>query len=396
MSSKKISVVILAAGQGKRMGSGLPKVLRPLHGRPMLKRILSAAQHVQNVEEICIVTSGHNRTEIEECVGDTYVFVQQSAQKGTAKAVESWTQYPYSKGSHALILSGDTPLLTTTMLNDFVKACDGYDAGLVVFTPEETKEYGRVQRTNHNTSCVIREFRDCSPSEREMKECNAGIYFISKVLLDTYLPRIDNHNSQSEFYLPDIFHLLSSDQQKVYIHSLPQHDIFRLAGVNTIQDLHEIESYFHGSIERLQKTDILSGAYERLLMHMHGVSDATNLTESERLEAYLTWFENNSVNIFIIRHPLYTTEIVASVLVWLDPKPFRSYRSAAHVEDVVVHPDWRNNGFALQLIRHAVTFADKNNCYKVILDCDPHLVEMYKQAGFSPQDTHMVRYHASS
>ncbi|NBN98959.1 MAG: hypothetical protein EBV19_06925, partial [Flavobacteriia bacterium] len=200
------SVVILAAGEGKRMGPGCSKVLRKLNGKPMIERIINAVIRLKNIEDIFVIANEKNYNDIVLLAPGCKVLLQ-GAERGTAKAVEPWSLYDDDPEEMALIISGDTPLLTTSMLQRFLD--ESATTGIVVFTPDDPKQYGRVILQNSKVS--IKEFSDCNDEERQNRLCNAGIYNISRGLFKKYMKEINNHNVQHEYYLPDVINNMTED-----------------------------------------------------------------------------------------------------------------------------------------------------------------------------------------
>lgn len=205
MSTKQLGVIILAAGLGKRMRSAQPKVLHALAGKPLLSRVLAATQRLHPDRLVVIV--GHQAEEVQRvCGGEGIVFARQHEQRGTGDAVRSAHAALHDFQGDILIACGDTPLLTTATLAQFVHEHHTRDATLSVLTVElaDAANYGRVIRTAAGQLVKIVEARDASPEERAVREINSGIYCVKASFLFSALERLQPLNTQGEYYLTDI------------------------------------------------------------------------------------------------------------------------------------------------------------------------------------------------
>lgn len=218
-------ILILAAGDGKRMGAGPPKVLRELNGISLLQRIINTASYLSN--HIYIVVNEKIRRQFKT---EIPLFIQ-GPQKGTAKAVESYLLSVKEKSRHVMILAGDTPLLSIDILQDFMNLflLQDKQAGIIAFEPADGKQYGRVIRNK------IIEYRDCSEEERRIPLCNTGVYIFDTRVLEQYLPLIENNNAQNEYYLTDIFNY----NLDTFIYKIGSEDNYKFHGINTLEDLEE-------------------------------------------------------------------------------------------------------------------------------------------------------------
>lgn len=236
-----IDIVILAAGEGKRMGEGLPKVLRPVLGIPILQRIINTVSQLNDIQNIYVIVSKklmkNDNFQSFFNLNQKIKFLLQGDEKGTAKAVE-----PYiilnntSKAEFVMVLAGDTPLLESDMLqlfvSDFFKSKK--QAGIIAFEPNDGKQYGRIINNK------IIEYKDCNVDEREIKLCNTGIYLFDNNILEKNLPKVTNNNTQKEFYLTDIFNFL--DKSIIYCYVVQNEYNYQFHGINTIEDFIECES----------------------------------------------------------------------------------------------------------------------------------------------------------
>jgi bifunctional UDP-N-acetylglucosamine pyrophosphorylase/glucosamine-1-phosphate N-acetyltransferase len=204
-----LNIVILAAGQGKRMNSSIPKVLHKLAGREMLFHIIDNCNKL-NPQKIIIVY-GHLGNQVVEAVQSNYktdniIFVEQSEQLGTAHAIKTTLPYLDSDAS-VLVLCGDTPLIQLETLSNIVKL--GTTNNLILLTTklDNPVGYGRIIRDNNHQVLKIVEDKDATSEQRSIKEVNSAIYLFNSKYLTALIPLIDNNNHQQEFYLTDIIDL---------------------------------------------------------------------------------------------------------------------------------------------------------------------------------------------
>ena len=202
--------VVLAAGEGKRMHSDLPKVLHHLCGRSMLSYITgSASELTDNV----LIVVGHGASQVQELYKNKYSFVFQEQQLGTGHAVlQSLDSLP-SEGT-LLILCGDTPLLTTEHLKSLLSRHNENAVTVATTNLPDPSGYGRVIRDDSNRVKCIIEDRDASKQEKKISEINTGTYCFDLHLLREYLPRLSTDNAQQEYYLTDVVSLLYRDGYK--------------------------------------------------------------------------------------------------------------------------------------------------------------------------------------
>ncbi|MBY0281926.1 MAG: bifunctional UDP-N-acetylglucosamine diphosphorylase/glucosamine-1-phosphate N-acetyltransferase GlmU [Alphaproteobacteria bacterium] len=192
-----LSVIILAAGQSKRMNSKVPKVLHPLGGLPMIQHVLKSVQKV-NPHQIIIVTSSAMALEFK-----AYKTVIQEIPKGTGHAVQLALESLDEKTTEVMILCGDTPLIhsqTLQTLND-----SEADLALVAMRLQSQHHaYGLVLQDIKEKPKQIIEFKDASTTQRQIRCGNAGVYKIKKSLLKELLPFLNNNNVACEYYLTDL------------------------------------------------------------------------------------------------------------------------------------------------------------------------------------------------
>jgi bifunctional UDP-N-acetylglucosamine pyrophosphorylase / glucosamine-1-phosphate N-acetyltransferase len=240
------AVVILAAGLGKRMRSDLPKVLIPADGKAMIEYVIDEAL-LLNPERLIIVT-GHKRELVESlitknfpdrCASKTIRFALQAEQKGTGDAVRSALTELEGFVGAVIVVCGDTPLLSAETLKGLLEIHhrDHATVSLISVETQDPAQYGRIIRSENGHVSSIREFKDCSTSERLIHEINSGVYVVDSSFLPGALSKLENNNAQGEFYLTDIVGQAASEGQVV---SCLQHfDLSELQGINNRIDLVE-------------------------------------------------------------------------------------------------------------------------------------------------------------
>ncbi|MGD9631339.1 MAG: bifunctional UDP-N-acetylglucosamine diphosphorylase/glucosamine-1-phosphate N-acetyltransferase GlmU [Pyrinomonadaceae bacterium] len=244
---KPLDLLILAAGLGTRMRSGLAKVLHKVDGRPLIDHVCRTAASLAP-EKIYIVI-GHQGDEVRSAVlaelDDTQlVFVEQVEQLGTGDAVNAARRYLEGRDSTLLILSGDVPLIRPETLGGLIQQHHGHrgkGAACTMLTVKlkDPTGYGRVVRGDDGTFDRIVEQKDASEEELEIREINAGIYCFETKKLFAALTRVQNNNAQGEYYLTDVPALLKAAGEDV---SIFQHsDAQEIEGVNNRVQLADIE-----------------------------------------------------------------------------------------------------------------------------------------------------------
>ncbi|MEM9071078.1 MAG: bifunctional UDP-N-acetylglucosamine diphosphorylase/glucosamine-1-phosphate N-acetyltransferase GlmU [Myxococcota bacterium] len=213
--NEDVVAIVLAAGQGTRMKSALPKVLHRIAGRTLAAWSVQAAKDAGAKE--CVVVVGHAREQVEAELtthfGSFVRFALQAEQKGTGHAVQcALTELTDFEG-RLLILYGDCPAVPPKTLRSLLEQSAGRALGIVTSTLEDPTGYGRILRTDGNVAAV-REERDCSDEERRMKEVNPGIYAVATTFLRTAIQRLQGDNAQGELYLTDVV-AMAAEEAKV-------------------------------------------------------------------------------------------------------------------------------------------------------------------------------------
>jgi bifunctional UDP-N-acetylglucosamine pyrophosphorylase/glucosamine-1-phosphate N-acetyltransferase len=234
MASKasSIAVVVLAAGKGTRMKSGLAKVLHPLAGRPMLSFPLAAADSLK--PERLVVVVGRDADRVREAFAERAIFVSQEEQRGTGHAVAQAERALEGFNGDVLILYGDTPLIRPETLEQMVAAKAEIQADLIFLTAE-IEVPGIVIRDEAGSIARIVEATDATPEELAIRERNTGVYLLSGELLWKTLAQIGDRNEQGEIYLTDLVGLSVRDGLRVEGHRMS--DPEEAIGVNTRVEL---------------------------------------------------------------------------------------------------------------------------------------------------------------
>jgi bifunctional UDP-N-acetylglucosamine pyrophosphorylase/glucosamine-1-phosphate N-acetyltransferase len=231
-----VNVVVLAAGQGKRMQSALPKVLHPLAGTPLLAHVLAAARALRPAH-ICVVY-GHGGEQVPAALrAADLTFVKQEPQLGTGHAVKQALPH-IDAHKDTLVLYGDVPLIAAATLT----ALTAGDAGcLRILTAhlDDPRGYGRIVRNAKGAITAIVEEKDATAEQRRIGEINTGIMLLPGQRLAGWLDGLSNNNAQAEYYLTDVVALAVRDGVK--IESCAAGDAFEILGVNSMSQLAELE-----------------------------------------------------------------------------------------------------------------------------------------------------------
>ncbi len=235
-----MQVVVLAAGQGKRMRSVLPKVLQPIAGRPMLGHVLDTARALGS-EKICVVY-GHGGEAVRDALdAPDLAWALQSPQLGTGHAVQQ--ALPHLDDAHmALVLYGDVPLIGGATLRRLIEAAGADRMALLTVELPDPTGYGRIIRNHAGDVQRIVEHKDATEAERAVREVNTGILVAPVARLRDWLGRLRNDNVQQEYYLTDIIGMAVEEGTTV-VATQPDH-VAETLGVNNKQQLAELERMY--------------------------------------------------------------------------------------------------------------------------------------------------------
>ena len=239
-----VSVVVLAAGEGKRMHSDLPKVLHPVAGKPMVEHVLYTAAAVS--DQIPVVVHGHGGQRLIEALSHREVtWVEQAEQLGTGHAVAQ--ALPHVTGdSTVLILYGDVPLLKKSSLDRLVSAAMKTGFAVLTVGMPDPYGYGRIVRDESGGIERIVEHKDANDAELDIAEINTGIMAISASNLKMWIPKLDNHNAQGEYYLTDCVAMAVAES--IMVVGVMIDDPEEAMGVNDRRQLAQVERHYQRRI----------------------------------------------------------------------------------------------------------------------------------------------------
>jgi bifunctional UDP-N-acetylglucosamine pyrophosphorylase / glucosamine-1-phosphate N-acetyltransferase len=234
-----IHVVILAAGQGTRMKSRLPKVLHAIAGRPMVEHVLRTAESVSPATVTLIV--GHRADVVRDRLKgwSRLQYALQEPQLGTAHALQQAEAVLAGRTGTVVLLSGDVPVLRPEALRRLVETHQTAGAAATVMTAnvERPYGYGRIVRTEGRIARIVEE-RDASPAERQIREINSGIYAFDLAPLFDALRGIASQNAQGEFYLTDLIAIYR--RRKLPVETLVNEHPHEIRGINSRTELAEV------------------------------------------------------------------------------------------------------------------------------------------------------------
>jgi len=231
-----LAVIVLAAGQGKRMNSALPKVLHSLGGRPLLAHVLDAARALKPKQ--ILVVHGHAGDRLQAAFnGARLGWVEQARRLGTGHALAQALPH-VPRGCQVLVLNGDVPLIRLETLERLVAAGK---RGLAICTSElsDPTGYGRVLRDAKGRVKRIVEEKDASERERAVREWYAGFLSAPAARLSAWLSKVQNRNAQKEYYLTDVVGIAAGEGAAV--EAVKAQDRWEVAGVNSRAELALLE-----------------------------------------------------------------------------------------------------------------------------------------------------------
>ncbi|TWH76081.1 bifunctional UDP-N-acetylglucosamine pyrophosphorylase/glucosamine-1-phosphate N-acetyltransferase [Azomonas agilis] len=234
-----LDIVILAAGQGTRMRSALPKVLHPVAGKSMLGHVIDAARSLQ--PQGIHVVIGHGAELVRHAFPEPDLnFVLQTEQLGTGHAVAQ--VLPALTAKRVLILYGDVPLIEPSTLERLLQQLSEQHLALLTVKLPDPTGYGRIVRDTAQAVRAIVEHKDASPEQRLIQECNTGILAIPQSHLARWLGQLSNHNAQGEYYLTDVIAMAVADGLSVVTEQ--PHHIMEVQGANDRMQLADLERYY--------------------------------------------------------------------------------------------------------------------------------------------------------
>ncbi len=208
-------VIILAAGEGKRMRSGLPKVAHVAAGRPLVNWVIEAVRPLDPDSTVVVV--GHGSDQVRAMLPDGVTHAFQAEQLGTGHATQVGLDAlgAVDPRDVIVVLYGDTPLLTPGLITDLSDLDGSETARLVTTDLDDPSGYGRVIRDDHGHFCGVVEDSDGTPEQLAITEVNAGLYAIRAGRLIESLKQVSNDNAQGEFYLTDVVDILVTEGDRL-------------------------------------------------------------------------------------------------------------------------------------------------------------------------------------
>jgi len=232
-----LHIVVLAAGQGTRMKSDLPKILHPLGGQPLLHYVLDLAQQVNSQETVLVVSPALKDIETPF----PHKTVVQHPALGTGDAIKYALPHLKEDG-HILVLYGDTPLIRRETLERMILMGQNKPEMAVILLgmrPKNAQGYARLLLNEKGELEDVVEYKDLTSSQKEIPLCNSGVMLIRADLLNSLLLELTSHNAAKEYYLPEIVKIA---RQKGYACSVVEGDASEFMGINTRQDLAKAEA----------------------------------------------------------------------------------------------------------------------------------------------------------
>lgn len=248
----RLGVVILAAGQGTRMKSDLPKVLHRLAGKPLLGHVIDCARSLSPDEIVVVYGHGGEQVRAEFAAHADLRWVEQAEQLGTGHAVQQAIPQLHS-ADRVLVLYGDVPLTRPETLHELLDAAaQGF--GLLTVTLPDPAGYGRVVRNDGGRVQCIVEQKDANDEQLTIREVNTGIMCVPREALTRWLGNLSNNNSQGEYYLTDVLAMAVADGFDVQVRQPAS--VLEAEGVNNRLQLATLERAYQ---QRLAEQLMLGG-----------------------------------------------------------------------------------------------------------------------------------------
>lgn len=246
----KISAVVLAAGQGKRMGlsdgSEIPKVMFKANGKPLAQYVIDNLKNA-GVNHIVLVV-GYKQEIVRDYFKDSVEYAIQTEQLGTGHATLSAKEKLAGKSDAVLVCCGDSPLYKPETIENLINMFEAEKPTIAMLTVdfENPAGYGRIIRDESGNLESIIEDKDCSEEQLKINECNAGFYIFDANFLWENLPKIKSNNAQGEYYLTDVVKFAKAEGKKIVAFKVL--DETEILGINTPEQLKQVEEILKSRI----------------------------------------------------------------------------------------------------------------------------------------------------
>ena len=239
---RELAIVILAAGQGKRMKSDLPKVLHPLDGRPMVQHVLDTASALNPSRLVVVV--GNRADQVQSALNHDVIFVEQTQRMGTGHAVMQ-AEAVLDDSYDVLVLYGDMPLLQSATLQALMRRYREGNSPLamLIVSNDESRGFGRVILDPAGRVGAVVEEAECTPEQLAIRELNAGVYCFESRWLWNHLPQLPLHadkGAAGEYFLTDLVGIAAAEGFEIPY--LITYDSSETLGINTPEHLAEAEA----------------------------------------------------------------------------------------------------------------------------------------------------------
>jgi len=252
-----VKAVILAAGKGTRMKSPLPKVLHKILGKTIIERVVNSVLNLGNIAETIVIT-GYKSQEVEKHLEKYPVkAILQEPQNGTGHAVAQAIPNLAGFDGTVLVTCGDTPLLTTETLEEFIETHTASGSALTIMSAmfDDPTGYGRIVRDKQGNATKIIEEKDATPEQKDFKEINAGVYCLNWQQVAPAFAELTSDNAQGEYYLTDIVCWATQKGLKVSVYTLRNN--YEIFGINSQKHLAEaVKTLNTITIEKLMEQGV--------------------------------------------------------------------------------------------------------------------------------------------
>lgn len=241
--------IILAAGEGKRMKSSTPKVLHKVCGKEMVNVVIDTVKEAKVNDINVIIGRGADKVK-DATTNRTVHYSLQDKQLGTGHAVMCAKEFLKGKKGIVAIFTGDAPLITKSTVGKLLDfhGNKNYKATILTSIVDNPHGYGRVVREGNQEVCKIVEHKDCTEEELKINEINAGMYCFDIESLLNSLDKLDNNNSQGEYYITDVIGILKNQGEKIGALPIPFEETM---GINSRVQLSEAEKVMRKRINKM-------------------------------------------------------------------------------------------------------------------------------------------------